>query len=437
MKRLLCALVVLGGCGNSPTGNDAAVPDLATMNDLTSGPPDLSAKPSVDFCQLPGSIVYSANGQQKIPGGPAFDISWIQAPNGFCVHWFANVPDARQLRFAPGGELFVSSPTTPTTGGGPNGLAAIVLLPDDDGDGVADRTIHFLDKLPSTQGLLFANDSLYYQDGTTIRRLSYQSGQRGASGPGAVVVDVTVYQSFGHWPKTLDVADDGTIYVGNGGDQYETCDQTRPFHGGILKLDGSPGGGQVVKGLRNPIAVRCQRGRGNCFTAELALDYSAGAGGREKLIPIHAGDDWGFPCCATKNLPYMGVQPVPDCSNIQSESNAFVIGETPFGIEFDYGAFPAPWTSRIFVALHGEYGTWRGARLVAISTDPMTGLPLPSSDLNGGPSGAMDDFATGWDTGKNDHGRPAALTMSPDGRLFLANDVDGTIVWFAPVRAGG
>ena len=31
------------------------------------------------------------------------------------------------------------------------------------------------------------------------------------------------------------------------------------------------------------------------------------------------------------------------------------------------------------------------------------------------------------------HGRPAALTFAPDGRLFLANDNDGSIIWIAPV----
>jgi hypothetical protein len=45
----------------------------------------------------------------------------------------------------------------------------------------------------------------------------------------------------------------------------------------------------------------------------------------------------------------------------------------------------------------------------------------------------MVDFATGWDDGQNDHGRPAALTFAPDGRMFVGNDMDGTIVWIAPV----
>src|SRR5262249_49383987 len=151
--------------------------------------------------------------------------------------------------FAPGGDLFVASPTTLTTGGGARGNSAIVVLPDDDHDGVADLQMTFLGGLPSTQGLLFANDSLYYQDGTKIMRVPYHPGDRTSTGSSEQIVNITYYRSLLHWPKTFDIADDGTIYVANGGDQTETCDPKHPLHGGILAVDGSPGGRQVAKGF--------------------------------------------------------------------------------------------------------------------------------------------------------------------------------------------
>jgi glucose/arabinose dehydrogenase len=45
----------------------------------------------------------------------------------------------------------------------------------------------------------------------------------------------------------------------------------------------------------------------------------------------------------------------------------------------------------------------------------------------------MTNFATGWDDGTVAHGRPAAVTFSSDGRLFVANDVNGIIFWIAPM----
>lgn len=389
-------------------------------------------------CTLPGSIQYTNSGVTVVPGGMASpDMSFLKLPPGYCAHYFGNVGNARQLRFAPGGELFVASPTTETTGGGVGGHSAILVLPDDNHDGYADCPVTFLSGLPSTQGLMFTPGNFYYQDATAIKVLPYQPGERTASGSPTVAVDITVYEDALHWPKVLDMAIDGTIYVTNGGDQLEGCDTTRPFHGGILKIDGSAGGAQVAKGLRNPIALRCEHDHDLCFALELALDYSGTAGGREKLIPVRQGDDWGFACCATTNLPYgnLGMTPPPDCSSIASEIDAFIIGDTPFGIDFEPGNWPAPYTHTAFVTLHGEHGTWSGARIVAIATDPTSGMPLPGNDLtNEVDMGAMGDFATGWDDGTMMHGRPAAVSFSADGRLFVSNDTDGNIFWIAPMQ---
>ena len=387
------------------------------------------------FCDLPGSVQNTANGIVVVPGGAAGvpDLGFLNLPVGFCAHFFATLGNARQLRFAPGGELFVASPTTGTTGGGPGGKAAIVVLPDDDHDGMADTAETFLSGLPSTQGMMFANGYFYYQNATKIMRLPYAPGDRVASGSSEQVADITLYVSALHWPKALDVADDGTIYVSNGGDQTEVCNPAHPFHGGILKLDGAPGGTPVAKGFRNPISLRCSRGHNLCFAIELARDFTATQGGREKVVPIRQDDDWGFPCCATKDLPYPDIVPVPNCSTVTSESNSFVIGETPFDLDFESGRWPAPWSNRVYVPLHGEAGTWKGARLVGIALDPVTGELLPSSDINGGSSGALADFVTGWDDGTQRHGRPAAVAFAPDGRLFLGNDTTGDIIWIAPL----
>jgi glucose/arabinose dehydrogenase len=432
--------------GSMPVPDGAGGPDSPVALDAPLPPPPLDANAGFDAqgvdasithpCDLPGSIQFTAGGVVVVPGGAdggaVPDLSYLKLPKGFCVHYYGTVGNARQLRFAPGGELFVASPTTATTGGG-NGKASIVVLPDDNRDGYADSVLTFMPTLPSTQGLLFAGGYFYYQDSTRIMRVPYAIGDRTPSGSSQQVADITPYQSSIHWPKNIDIADDGTIYVSNGGDQGESCDTTRPFHGGILKLDGTAGGAQVAKGFRNPIAMRCSRGHNLCFAVELAKDYSMNEGGREKVVPIRQGDDWGFPCCATQGVPYLGITPAPDCSGVAAESAGFYIGDTPFGIDFEPGLWPAPYTRNAIVTVHGNFGGWLGARVVTLAMDAVTGLPLPGSDLDGGDNGSMTDFATGWDDGTHLHGRPASLAFSKDGRLFLGNDNDGTIVWIAPL----
>jgi glucose/arabinose dehydrogenase len=221
--------------------------------------------------------------------------------------------------------------------------------------------------------------------------------------------------------------------VGNGGDQGEACDPSHPFHGGILKIDGTPGGRVVAKGFRNPIAVRCQRGHNLCFAVELAMDFSAEFGGREKLVPIRDGDDWGYPCCFTKDRAAPNIAPVPNCAGVTPENVSFLIGDTPFGVDFEPGKWASPYSGAAFVPVHGAYATWAGARLVVIAVDPGTGLPRPGSSMPNVSNGAMDAFATGWDDGTRGHGRPSSVAFAPDGRLFVGNDNNGDIFWIAPL----
>jgi glucose/arabinose dehydrogenase len=121
-----------------------------------------------------------------------------------------------------------------------------------------------------------------------------------------------------------------------------------------------------------------------------------------------------------------------DCAAITPDTDSFVIGDTPFGLDFEPGLWPAPWTNNAIVATHGAAGSWSGARVVAIGTDPSTGQIAPGSNVGGNDQGAMKAFATGWDDQSHMHGRPAAVTFAGDGRLFLSNDNNGVIVWIAP-----
>jgi glucose/arabinose dehydrogenase len=164
------------------------------------------------------------------------------------------------------------------------------------------------------------------------------------------------------------------------------------------------------------------------------MDYSADYGGREKLVPIRQGDDWGYPCCFTKGMGAPSLSPPPDCSGITSENVSFLIGDTPFGVDFEPGRWPEPYAGAAFIPVHGAYGTWMGARLVSIIVDRATGLPHPGSNLPNVSNGAMESFATGWEESHQTQGRPAAVAFSADGRLFLGNDNNGDIVWIAPLE---
>jgi glucose/arabinose dehydrogenase len=452
--------------GHTGTSNhDAGQTDAASHDSPVTRVPgplpelDPSTLRKGSFCALPGSLVATDNGMAVVPGGDASlaDLSFITVPVGFCVHHFANVAETRQLRMSPSGDLFVASPSMPTAGGESQlGRAEIVVLPDDDHDGVADSILTFLGDLPATQGLTFASGYLYFQDQTALKRVAFRPGDRA---PSAEVETVTTMQASDaqqfplHWPKLVDVARDGTIYFTNGSDQGELCYSPgerakRPPTGVVFKVAPDGSLSIVAKGFRNPIALRCQKDNDTCLVAELARDGSGAQGGREKLVPLRQGDDWGFPCCATDHTPYAEQEfqdPDPkfsgqllqasDCASVTPERVSFEIGDTPFGIDFEGADWPAPWGKRAFVALHGAVASFIGSRVVALALDPATGLPLATSDLRGTPSSApnMLDFVRGWDDRTTLHGRATVVTFGDDGRLYVGDDTKGEIFWVAPV----
>jgi len=92
---------------------DAGPRPTCTMVDIAPGA-------GKKFCELPG-----------------VDTPDLQVPPGFCAREFTTTPvmEARVLRFAPNGDLFVAVPSMLTPGGAADGVGAIVVLPDDDGDG--------------------------------------------------------------------------------------------------------------------------------------------------------------------------------------------------------------------------------------------------------------------------------------------------------------
>src|SRR5205807_1078676 len=97
--------------------DDSPPPPTCTAVDNANG---TGAK----WCDLPGAT------------------SAVTVPAGFCVHEFttAPIPEARTIRFAPNGDLFVAAPSRATVGGAFGGRGVIEVLADDNHDGVAEVT---------------------------------------------------------------------------------------------------------------------------------------------------------------------------------------------------------------------------------------------------------------------------------------------------------
>jgi glucose/arabinose dehydrogenase len=401
---------------------DAAQP-TCTMNDIPEGTGGF-------FCDLPGN------------DAP------LQVPEGFCIREFTSgvqpIIEARVLRFAPNGDLFVAAPSMTTPGGALDGPGAIVVLPDDDKDGRADSVLTFAGpsgrngstcatleadpkNMACVHGLAFTDKYLYFTRSDEVRRFAYTAGNRTAPATselvatlgGAGINDV-------RWTHTLEQPKDGSIYVSRGRMDTSACSTEEMKRGAVFALHVENNAALpitpelVADGFRNPMYLRCSPSScGDCYASELTGDNWDGVGGKEKLALLaNKGESWGYPCCVARDKPAPAAATL-DCSNVGRELVSIPLHDTNFGLDFDRGGFPNEYKHGLFVALHGVITSFGGTGVVWVQTHPSSLRPISAPKM----------FLKGFGIGM---GRATDVVFAPDGRMFVADDTGGKIYWVAP-----
>src|SRR5215471_19469915 len=104
LSTLLVASLFFTACSSDDAadGRDGGRPDTGSTHDASF---DIVINPDgapTRFCDLPGSVQFTTGGMAMVSGGTGVDrIAFLTLPTGFCVHYFGNVGNTRQLRFSP------------------------------------------------------------------------------------------------------------------------------------------------------------------------------------------------------------------------------------------------------------------------------------------------------------------------------------------------
>jgi glucose/arabinose dehydrogenase len=415
-------------------GDGAPPPDGSTVDVPAPPPPvctmvDIPVGAGKKFCELPGA-----------------DAPDLTVPPEFCAREFTTTPirEARVLRFAPNGDLFVSSPSQFTVGGATDGMGAIVVLPDDDGDGRADAVVTFAGPFPHdgspcaavetdpanlacVHGLLFTGGYLYFTRSDELRRFPHAPGSRAAPGPSELVATLGgAGISDVRWTHTIEQPKDGSLYVSRGRIDSSQCSEEQMTRGAVfaVHVEGKaalPLVPEVVAdGFRNPMYLRCAPNSCvDCYASELNGDGWDSVGGREKIVLLgqRPKESWGYPCCVERGVAAPGFE-TQNCGSVGRESIAIPLHDTPFGMDFDRGGFPAPYKHGLFIAMHGVVTSFGGTGVAFLKTDPTSLRPTGDPTL----------FVKGF----RPSGRATDVAFAPDGRLFIADDTSGKIFWVAP-----
>ena len=265
---------------SSPTPPEQpSLPADARLDTSTNIPPDAAPPPTCTAVDIP------AGTGKKYCDLPLPDAPGLSVPPEFCIREFTTTPlvEPRVIRFAPNGDLFVAAPSMFTPGGAGNGPGAILVLPDDDGNGQADSALVFAGGSPHTgsnnclglegdpanlscvHGIVFSGGYLYFTRSDEVRRVPYKPGDRTATGfPGEVVATLGgAGLNDVRWTHTLEETKDGSLWVSRGRFDTSTCSTTEMETGAVFSL--RVGGNATLpvipelmaNGFRNPMYLRC------------------------------------------------------------------------------------------------------------------------------------------------------------------------------------
>jgi glucose/arabinose dehydrogenase len=386
----------------------------------------------------------------------------ITLPQGFCATiWADALPGPRHLVALPNGDVLVNARGIR----GPQGEASpggIFLLRDSDRDDKAE-TRHKLADISGTH-VAYANGYIYASGRDVIVRFQYRPGSTDRLGaPDTIVAGLPTQ---GHSAHNF-VVDGNRLFV-NVGSRSNACqqaDRQRQSPGvdpcvelqelaGIWLFEANRTGQTVsgarrfATGIRNALALTRHpsgrlfsvvHGRDQLFDnwQPMFTERDNAETPAEEFIQISDNDDFGWPYCyfdtgLRKRVTapeYGGDGKRSDrCSSFKEPLFGYPAHWGPNDVLFYTGSqFPSAYRNGAFIAFHGS---WNRAPL------PQAGFNVVFQPMtrDGRLAGEYSVFASGFVTDEQRAAarvqqgkRPTGLAVSPDGSLFVADDLGGTI----------
>jgi glucose/arabinose dehydrogenase len=363
-----------------------------------------------------------------------------------CVYAFAsNVNRARQMAFAPNGDLFVSA-------------GSIVVLWDTDKNGTsaADERATFGTASGLNHGLAFSPDGkfLYVSSATTIYRWAYTSGQRMAAGAAQVVINGI--PGGGHDTRTLafDSQNRLIVNIGSGSNVDEDSNdwvirsQIRRYtipatipEGGMAYLSGDV----LATGMRNETGIfvdtddriwSVENGRDNLSDNDLGGDIHNDNPGEEiNLVDGQGPKFYGYPQCfsefklntgglgqgsqwADQTLA-AGIQKTDaycrDTAQVRAPAWVMPAHWAPLGL-VRYSGRALPMAGDLIVGAHGSWNREPATGRV-IARARMQGSKITALDIIVGEKDSSGTLRQGaWEV------RPVDVRQGPDEAIYVSDD---------------
>lgn len=336
----------------------------------------------------------------------------LTLPKGLRIGIFADLESGkpRVLTFDPKGVLFASITNE----------GKVVALPDENGDGIADRTETVLSNLNKPHGILFNNGFLYVAESNQVVRYQYHS-EKLAVGVREKLFDLPNLGN--HFTRTIKVFED-KLYT-SVGSSCNVCIESDSRRSTVLVSDlGGEDLRTFAKGLRNTVFFTFDE-RGNLWGSDMGRDLLGDNLPPDELNVVSSSKgsgppDYGWPYCygeRVRDQNFESGNNLNYCANTEPTTFSYPAHVAPLGITFIKSELFTPLEQGdLLVSFHGSWN----------SSVPV-GYKIVKLVRDGQKVTKMEDFITGFINEGEVLGRPVDLVFDEEGYLYISDDKAGLI----------
>lgn len=346
-------------------------------------------------------------------------VKLLKVPDGWQVKIAAaRLGRPRMMYIGPAGQLYITR----------RDAGDVLMLKDNDGDQVFEQLTTVLYPFKGVHGITIRNGYLYLANNTELRRYPLQPD--GTLGEQQTLINDL--PSGGQHPnRTIEFGPDGYLYL-SVGTLCNDCKEADKEVASILQVDTTTWKRTIfASGLRNTIGFDFHPQTGQLWGIDNGGDGKGNRWPPEEVNHIIQGGNYGYPFAyGKKQVDQSREDPPGDTKeqwvkNTQPSILELTAHMAPIGFTFldSIPGLPAGYYGDGLVCWHGS---WNRSKPV--------GFKVQRIKFQNGVATGAEDFLTGFlkpgflfFKRKARFGRPAGVTASPTGAIYISDDANGVI----------
>jgi len=338
----------------------------------------------------------------------------LKTPPGWQVSLAASgLGKPRMLYTSPAGKIYV----TRRDGGD------VLLLDDSNKDNKFENLITVVSNFKGVHGITMNDNWMYLCNSNELRRYPVKpDGTLNVYGAETLIKDLP--DGGQHPNRTMDFGPDGMLYI-SVGSLCNDCKESDKETATMLQVDPKTWGRKIfASGLRNTIGFDWHPQTKELWGIDNGGDTKGSDWPPEEVNRIIMGADYGFPYAYGKQeVDKSREDPAGNTKeavvkNTQPSILELTAHMAPIGFTFFRGAanIPAEWSGDGLVAWHGSW-----------NADKPVGFKVQRIHFENGVAVKAEDFLTGFLQGESRFGRPAGITVTKEGTIYISDDAAGNI----------